>query len=96
MVYSESSKFKSYFGEVNINGFKIEIMGNYQINCKNGWSEVYDANFSQITMISVSETYIPCTTISTEMKMYLEMGRFNVYHKIKNQLQNFSSATLFA
>ncbi len=94
--FSESPKYKSFFGELNIDGVKIEIMGNYQIKTKKGWSEIYNAEENQLTCVSIDNFSIPCTSVSTEMKMYLEMGRFKVFHKLKSQVENFSNPRLFA
>jgi hypothetical protein len=83
--YSESSKFKSYFGEFNINGVKVEIMGDWQIKTTKGiWSEVH--NGSNKVEIDFEGSLLPVTTIDEELKVFIEMGRWNAYHKIKKQL----------
>jgi DNA polymerase-1 len=91
--FSESDKFKSYFGEFNIKGMSIEVMGEWQIRkIKNekskmkNWSEKYDARADQVARISLKGKKIVVTKIETELSMFAAMGRWNAYHKIKKQL----------
>lgn len=83
--YKESVKFKSYFGEFNIEGVKVEVMGDWQIKKPNGeWSSIY--NGSEHTLVTLGTATIPVTTVESELKMFSDMGRFTALKKIKSQL----------
>jgi hypothetical protein len=83
--YKESDKFKSYFGKFSINGTQVEFMGEWQIKQKDGnWSEVFDG--SRFNEVNVDGTIVKVSKIEDELKMFLLMGRFNAYQKIKKQL----------
>jgi DNA ligase (NAD+) len=72
VAYSESPKFKSYFGQFEINGIKIEIMGDWQIkNPKGEWLSV------PVQRTQVDGIWL--TTIDTEIAMFTAMGRWTVY-----------------
>jgi len=82
--YSESSKFKSYFGKFLIENINLEIMGDWQIKKTNGeWSRVYDGEGH--TIIEIDNIQIPVTTVQQELGMFAEMGRWTSFHKIKSQ-----------
>jgi len=81
-VFSETPKYKSYFLQTIINGIKVEFMGDWQIKKTKGvWSQVYDANKSQVTNHKHPE--ITITTIDTELAMFTDMGRWTTFQKIK-------------
>lgn len=84
--YKESDKFKSYYGKFNIEKVQTEIMGNWQIKNRRGkWSAAFQASPSEITYIKKDKMEIPVTRIETELQMFMLMGRWNAYHKIKKQ-----------
>jgi len=83
--YKESDKFKSYFGKFIINGVNVEFMGDWQIKHKDGtWSEIFDG--SSFNTVIVNGTIVKVSKIEDELKMFLLMGRFTAYQKIKKQL----------
>lgn len=83
--YKESDKFKSYFGKFKINDIDVEFMGDWQIKHKDEtWSEVFDG--SSFNTVNVNGTIVKVSKIEDELKMFLLMGRFNAYQKIKKQL----------
>jgi len=89
--YSESSKFKSYFGEFNMDGLpaqagvKVEVMGNWQIKDTKGvWGEIHDGSQRVELILDGQQVYV--TPIKEELGVFMEMGRWNAYHKIKRQL----------
>jgi hypothetical protein len=83
--YKENDKFKSYFGKFLINDIDVEFMGDWQIKQKDGnWSEVFDG--SSFNTVTVDDTIVKVSKIEDELKMFLLMGRFNAYQKIKRQL----------
>lgn len=87
LPYSESKQFKSYFGKRIINGIQVEFMGEWQIkNSKGEWSEAFDASDDEIKVIEVNSQPIRVTKVETELKMYVLMNRWSVYHKLKKQI----------
>ena len=89
--YSESEKFKSYFGKFKINDILIEVCGDWQIKTAKGdWSEPFDASDDEIREILLGGHKVRVTTAETELRSYLLMGRWNVYHKLNNELRKTS------
>lgn len=81
VAYSESPKFKSYFGQFEINGIKVEIMGDWQIkNHKGEWISV------SVQRTQVDDIWL--TTIDTELAMFAAMGRWTALQKIKRSMIN--------
>ena len=77
--YSESPKYKSYFGKFKINDILVEVYGDWQIkNPKGVWER---AVFERVEADGI---YL--TSIESELKAYAAMGRWSVLHKIKRQL----------
>lgn len=88
--YKISDKFKSYFGKFLINGIAVEFMGNWQIKHKDGtWSEIFDGSNFNTTI--VNGNIVKVSKIEDELKMFLLMGRFNAYQKIKKQVSAVNS-----
>lgn len=83
VTYSESPKFKSYFGTFSINGVQVEIMGEWQIkNVKGLWTLPYSASQDQIKLVDGC-----CVTrVETELAMFAAMGRWTAFNKIKKNL----------
>lgn len=94
--YSESDKYKSYFGKFNINNILIEVYGNWQIkDTKGEWSEIFDASDDEIAELKIGNQNIKVTTVETELKTYVLIGRWNVYHKLRRLLDSKSQGGLF-
>jgi hypothetical protein len=86
--YSESNKFKSYFGKLDIEGIPVEIMGEWQIkNIKGGWSEIFSAKEEERKQIKIDDQSIWVTTPETEIRCYAYMGRWNAFRKLKKQIK---------
>jgi len=85
--YKISKKYKSYFGKAKINDIDIEVMGCFQIkNNKGKWSKIFSAKDNEITKIKLSNNVIYVTNAETELEMFALMGRWNAYHKLKEQV----------
>jgi hypothetical protein len=94
--YSETDKFKSFFGKLEINGVGVEVMGNWQIkNSKGEWSRVYDGSARISVEIDGQKVFV--TTLESELEMFLFMERWSAYHKLKKQmeLRNSNQQELF-
>lgn len=81
---SESPRFRSYFGQVEVGGVLVEIMGDWQIkDAKGGWSPPFTAAPGEVTQVAIDGVAVNVTTIATELKMFALMGRWSAYHKIE-------------
>jgi hypothetical protein len=97
--YSESEKFKSYFGKFSINNILVEIMGEWEIknlksqssNLKTEWVGPFDASDDEITQVKIENQQVHVTTVETELKMFAAMGRWNAFQKIKKQVESKNS-----
>ncbi|MFH1899210.1 MAG: hypothetical protein ABIJ82_01915, partial [Patescibacteria group bacterium] len=84
--YSESPKFKSFLGNFNVDGVKVEIMGNWQIlDSKEVWSRVYDA--SDRVEVEYDNEKVFVTSVNLELEMFAKMGRWTAFQKIKKQIK---------
>lgn len=93
--YSESDKFKSYFGYFDFEGVQVEVMGDWQIkNPKGNWSEPFSAAKNEIEETILDSKKVKTTKIETELAMFAQMGRWNAYHKIKKQFEGKSQTNL--
>ena|SRR3989344_5493198 len=87
--FTESPKFKSFFGQLSGFAIPVEIMGNWYIKSPKGdWAGPFSANPTQTTPITIRGTPVRVTTVEFELQCFALMGRFTEYHKIKNQLQS--------
>src|SRR5690606_11495746 len=89
--HSKTEDFDSYFGEFNIDGFKVEIMGEWEIK---GNGKKYNASKEEITLVKVQDVEIPVTKIETELSMFAAMGRWNAFHKIKKEQAKLNQRSL--
>jgi len=86
--YSQSNKFRSYFGRFKINNIPVEVMGEWQIKDQKGkWGDVFDASEDEIRKIEFNNILIRVTKIETELSMFAQMARWRAYHKIKRQIK---------
>ena len=101
--YSESDKFKSYFGKFIIDGVLVEVMGEWQIrktpNVRNSktpiWGEVYDGSEDEINTIDIKGKKVRVTKLETELRCFAQMQRWTAYQKIKKQLEGRNQGSLF-
>jgi len=94
--YSESDKFKSFFGKLVIDSVLVEIMGEWQIKNKNGeWGMKYAGKDEEVNIIKIKDTAVKVTKPEIELKVSTEMGRWNEYHKIRKQVDVKSQQSLF-
>ncbi|MBN1184107.1 MAG: hypothetical protein JXB49_17570 [Bacteroidales bacterium] len=94
--YSETDKYKSYYGKFSINNILIEVCGDWQIKDTNGkWSEPFDASDDEVTEVTVGSQKVKVTSVETELKTYILTGRWNVYHKLRRLLDSKNQDGLF-
>ncbi|MFA4942392.1 MAG: hypothetical protein WC564_02025 [Patescibacteria group bacterium] len=87
MSYSETDKYKSYFGVYQIDQTKLEIMGDFQYRLNNGsWSEVNQNN--EVVFKTLMGMKLPLLKLEQELIEYENMGRADKAEKIKEALKN--------
>lgn len=70
--YSETGKFKSYFGQFRINNIPVEVMGEWQIKSGKGeWSTPFRASPDEKRELSVGGQKVYVTTVETELRCLL-------------------------
>lgn len=106
--YSESDKFKSYFGKMILDGILIEIYGEWQINLNQNskilpgqagksqkWSTKYTGEDGQVNIIDVEGEKVRVTKPEVELSCFAQMGRWNAYQIIKKSLEEKNQGVLF-
>ncbi len=73
--WSETKRFKSWFGVFNIHGCKVEVMGDLHSRVPEGdlWSET--AGFSARVTVSYRGLKVPAISLRREYETYLKLGR---------------------
>ena len=100
--YSQTDKFKSYYGKFAIDKILVEVMGEWQIrkiqnsNVKSqNWGDVYDGSDDEVVEIDVDGTKVRATKLDLEMNISAQMGRWSEFHKIKKQIKDKQQRSLF-
>jgi len=52
-----NDKFRSAFSEYDINGFKVEVMGNLEVNARDGWVLLSDQIANAQTVLLLNKTF---------------------------------------
>ncbi|MEI7792255.1 MAG: hypothetical protein WCI57_02095 [Candidatus Berkelbacteria bacterium] len=80
--YSETEKYRSYFGVYEIGGVKVEVMANFQYRLQNGeWSEIN--HYHPTKFINLGSSRIPVLSLEQELKEYRNLGRTETAKKIE-------------
>lgn len=88
--YLESKKIRSFFGELGINGIKVEIMGDVQKDIGSGWGPASDLSAS-IHWVKVDELSVPVLDLELEYEAYRLLGREEKSGKIRAVLDDRES-----
>lgn len=84
--YSESEKFKSFWGKFIINNIEVEFMGEWQIkDTKGNWSEPYNGKNYNVVVVDGVDVLV--TKVEEELSVFAKMGRWNAFHKIKKEYE---------
>jgi len=70
-----SENIRSHFGELDMDGVKIEIMGDFQLRSENGdWDDPPDLqNIRQV--VQFGDLHVPVLTLDWEHRAYSRLGR---------------------
>jgi len=86
VAFSSTDKIRSHFGELCIDGVKMEIMGNIQKRLKDGiWEEPVNLRLHK-HFVDVAEMQIPVLSLEYEYQAYLKLGRIEKAAKIKEAM----------
>jgi len=73
--YRESSSIRSHFGNLDIDGVKVEIMGALQKRLPNGeWEPAVDVRTLRI-FVAHGSAQVPVLPLQYEVQAYLKLGR---------------------
>jgi len=75
VTLKSSGTIRSHFGALNIDGVKIEIMGDFQIRLKNGTWQGPPNLAALKEMEHVGEMSVPVLALAWEHDSYLKLGR---------------------
>lgn len=85
--YSETEKYRSYFGKYEIEGVGVEVMGKFQYRLSDGaWSTPNQTN--EIIMMEYEGMKIPLLTLEQELKEYESMGKVDKVAKIQARMNS--------
>lgn len=85
--YSESEKFRSYFGRFEIESIEVEIMGDLEKKVDGRWQGPVDVE-ECTGEIEVRDMTLPVFKLEAEAKAYKELGRDKRAEKIKRKLED--------
>ena len=94
--FGNSELFESYLGEFEINGIKIEAMGNLKEKIDNVWVSASKRLASQ-KIIKLNEMEIPVSSLREQIQSYEKLGRKKdcmKIRKIKEALNNESEQSI--
>jgi len=83
---SESKKIRSYLGELNINGVKIEIMGDLQKKLSSGNWECPVSVEEHLEIIEYKGMKLPVLSLEYEEQAYRTLGRIEKANRIREWL----------
>lgn len=87
MKYSGTDKYQSYFGAYEIDGVKVEIMGEFQYKLKTGeWS--LENHLHDIHFVMYDGAEIPVLSLEQELVEYENADKIVTIEKIKEKLCN--------
>ena len=92
--FAQSSRIRSHFGAFEIDGIRVEVMGDIQKRYDNGtWSAPPDLK-RHIHYLEIDEMTIPVLSLAYECQAYRQLGRDDKADLLRRWLrQHGSSAT---
>jgi hypothetical protein len=85
--FLSSERIRSHFGEMIIDGIKVEIMGDIQKKFDNGtWEEKPDLEKYR-RFVNIDEMNIPILSLDYEYQAYLKLGRVDKANMLKKWME---------
>ena len=87
VTFSSTERIRSYFGELMIDGIKVEIMGDIQKRLEDGsWENPVDLEHHK-RVVEVEGMQIPVLSLEYEYQAYMNLGRTEKAEMLRNWLQ---------
>jgi len=84
--FSFTERIRSYFGELMIDGIKVEIMGDIQKRNKGGsWENTVDLEHHK-QVVEVEGMQVPVLSLEYEYQAYLKLGRIDKVEMLRRWL----------
>jgi len=88
VTFSSTKRIRSHFGELRINGVKVEIMGDVQKRLEDGtWDHKVELGYYK-RVIEVKGMQIPVLSLEYEYQAYLKLGRIEKAEMLRKWLQD--------
>jgi hypothetical protein len=88
VTFSSTKRIRSHFGELRIDGVKVEIMGGVQKRLENGSWEAPVKLKRHKLVIEVEEMQIPVLSLEYEYQAYLMLGRTKKANMLRQWLND--------
>lgn len=87
MVYSKTEKYQSYFGQYEVEGTKVDIMGCFQYRLKSGdWSK--ENHLHPIYEVDYQGVKVPVLSLEQEWEEYFNVDKIETIKKITAKLES--------
>lgn len=91
--FAATEKIRSHFGALEIDGVKVEIMGDIQKRLEDGtWEESVNLEH-HIRFIEVEGMNVPVLALEYEYQAYMKLGRVEKAHMLKRVLEKREGST---
>ena len=86
--FSSTERIRSHFGELMVDGIKVEIMGDIQKRLKDGsWENPVDLEQHK-RVVEVEGMQVPVLSLEYEYQAYLKLGRMDKAEMLRNWLHS--------
>jgi hypothetical protein len=87
VAFSEAANIRSHFGELCVNGIRVEIMGDIQKRLEDGsWEEPVDPARYRL-FVQQDDMHIPVMSLEYECQAYAKLGRTKKADMIRDWLR---------
>ena len=88
VTFSSTERIRSHFGELMIDGIKVEIMGNIQKRIEDGsWENPVDLECHK-RLVEVEGMKVPVLSLEYEYQAYLKLGKIDKAEMLRNWLHS--------
>jgi len=88
VALSSTERIRSHFGELMIDGIKVEIMGDIQKRLEDGsWENPIDLEHHK-RVVEVEEMKVPVLSLEYEYQAYMKLGRIDKAEMLRNWLHS--------
>lgn len=63
VMYRETSRYRSYFGRITLNGVMVEVMGDLSVYRKGRWSEVMNPSTVEVIEVMTEGRKVPAVSM---------------------------------